>query len=149
MVKSIMTSTAQPMKVDPSYAQNLKALHKPGNPLVLANIYDLASLNALLSLNKDHGTSSPGPVLAVATASFAVAETLGVHDDDLTFEQNFAAIAPISQRVRKAGIPLTIDLQDGYGDRIVECVQTAIKLGAAGANIEDSIPGKGFADGIA
>lgn len=70
-------------------------------------------------------------------------ETFGVRDEDLTYQQNFAAIASIGARVRTAGIPPSVDVQDGYGDRIVECIQTTISLGAGGANIEDSIPGKG------
>jgi len=142
-----MGSNATPLKIDASYAKTLKALHKPGHPIVLANIYDLSSLNALLSLNKT-SESSGGPVLAIATASYAIAESCGVRDEDLTYEQNFAAIAPIGRLVRQENLPLTVDLQDGYGDRLVETVQTAIKLGAAGANFEDSIPSRGYSQGI-
>jgi 2-methylisocitrate lyase-like PEP mutase family enzyme len=134
----------QPSNSD-KIAQQLKALHKPGDPLVLANIYDIPSLNTLLSLNNE---GQKQPVKAIATASFALAETFGVEDEELTFEQNFAAITPIAARVRSARLPLTVDLQDGYGDRIVECIQTAIKLGATGANIEDSFPHKGFSQGV-
>jgi 2-methylisocitrate lyase-like PEP mutase family enzyme len=37
------------------------------------------------------------------------------------------------------GLPLTVDLQDGYGDRLEEAVRRAItELGAVGANLEDS-----------
>lgn len=114
---------------------------------MLANIYDLSSLNALLSLNNT-GKSSTRPVLAVATASYAIAESYGVRDEYLTYEQNFAAIAPIGRLVRQENLPLTVDLQDGYGNRLVETIQTAIKLGAAGANIEDSIPIRGYTRGI-
>ena len=142
-----MDPQIQPLKIDASYATALKALHKPGKPIVLANIYDLSSLNILLSLNKT-GESSMRPVPAVATASYAIAESCGVRDEHLTYEQNFAAIAPIGRLVRQENLPLTVDLQDGYGDRLVQTVQTAIKLGAAGANIEDSIPSRGYSHGI-
>jgi 2-methylisocitrate lyase-like PEP mutase family enzyme len=126
-------------------AQQLKACHlRHGDPLVLANVYDIPSLNALLSVNE---ISTPR-VKAIASASAAFAETFGIPDEDLSFEQNFAAIAPIATRARSAGLPLTADLQDGYGDRIVECIQTAIQLGAVGANIEDSFPHKGFSQGV-
>jgi len=142
-----MEPNTQPLKIDASYAKTLKALHKPGKPIVLANIYDLSSLNALLSLNPKSKLST-GPVVAVATASYAIAETFGVRDEDLTYEQNFAGVAPIGRVVRQANLPLTVDIQDGYGDRLVESVQTAIKLGASGANIEDSIPDRGFGHGV-
>jgi len=142
-----MDPNTRPLKVDASYAKTLKALHKPGKPIVLANIYDLSSLNALLSLNKNSKTSAD-PVAAVATASYAIAETFGVRDEDLAYEQNFAGIAPIGRVVRQENLPLTVDIQDGYGDRLVESVQMAIQLGASGANIEDSIPDRGFGHGV-
>jgi hypothetical protein len=59
--------------------------------LVLANVYDIPSLNALLSVNFEITTRR---VKAIATASAAIAETFGIPDEDLTFEQNFGAIAP-------------------------------------------------------
>ncbi|UKZ72616.1 hypothetical protein TrVFT333_000249 [Trichoderma virens FT-333] len=85
-------------------AQALKALHKPGSPLVLSNIWDASSLNAIVSLN------SEGP--------------------------------------KPAGLPLSVDLQDGYGDLITAVVTAAVEYGAAGANLEDSIPSAGFGKGI-
>ncbi|KAF1817613.1 Phosphoenolpyruvate/pyruvate domain-containing protein [Eremomyces bilateralis CBS 781.70] len=122
----------------------LQSLHQPGNPLILTNIYDLSSLNAVLSLN----TPSTTPVQAIATASFAFAAQLGIPDEALTLDQNLAATAAISARVREANLPLTVDLQDGYGERITEAVRRAVELGAAGANIEDSIPSAGFGRGV-
>lgn len=139
-----MSSTKENPRIDASYAKTLKSLHKPGDPIIFANIYDLVSINAVLSLNK--GLSNP--VKAIATASYAIAETYGVRDEDLTYEQNMAAVESIGRHVRAAGLPLSVDIQDGYGDRIVEAVQTVIKLGAVGANIEDSYPERGFALGI-
>lgn len=124
-----------------------KELHKPSAPLVLPNIWDLGSLKALLSLNDADPTNKP--VKAVATASWAIAESSGIRDEDLTWEQNRAAIARLAPHVRAAGLPLTVDLQDGYGERIEEVVAEAVRLGAVGANIEDSIPSAGFGKGVA
>ena len=42
-----------------------------------------------------------------------------------------------------------MDLQDGYGDQIVESISGAISIGVMGANIEDSYPEKGFGGGMA
>jgi 2-methylisocitrate lyase-like PEP mutase family enzyme len=134
-------------EIDPSYATQLKALHKPGNPIIFANIYDISSLGALLSLN-DESPPPLKPVRAVATASYALAETIGLRDDELSMEQNLRSIASIGFLVRHAELPLSVDLQDGYPDKEVECVQRAIRLGASGANIEDSIPKTGYAKGL-
>lgn len=125
-------------------AQTLNSLHVPSSPIVFPNIWDLASLNAILSLN----TPTSRPVKAVATASWAFAASLGIKDEELTLEQNLAAIQKIVPAVQKAGLPLSVDLQDGYGDQIVNVVRRAVEMGAHGANIEDSIPAEGFGKGI-
>ncbi|KAF8218340.1 phosphoenolpyruvate phosphomutase-domain-containing protein [Mycena galopus ATCC 62051] len=142
-----MVGTSAP-PLSATLAKELKALHQPGHPVVLANIYDVSSLSALLSLNTS-AASVPGPVRAIATASYAIAETLGVRDADLTFEQHFAALEPIAMHLRTVpSLPLSIDLQDGYGERLEECMRRAVSLGAVGANIEDSIPERGFEAGV-
>ncbi|KAL6879233.1 Phosphoenolpyruvate/pyruvate domain-containing protein [Trichoderma novae-zelandiae] len=125
-------------------AKALKALHRPGNPLVLSNIWDISSLNAIVSLN----SASSKPVKALATASWAIAATLGIQDEELTMFQNLEAISHIAPLAEKAGLPLSVDLQDGYGDYITAAVTAAVEYGAVGANIEDSIPSAGFGKGI-
>jgi 2-methylisocitrate lyase-like PEP mutase family enzyme len=117
--------------MDPS-AQNelavrFRKLHVPGEPLILCNVYDGATAAIV--------ASNPA-TKAIATASYAIAATYGVDDDDLSWEQNLAAIQTIASVVSKSKLPLTVDLQDGYDD-IQETVRTAIKVGAVGCNIED------------
>lgn len=113
-----------------------KDLHKPSNPVIIPNIWDVPSLRAVLSLN----TATSSPVKAVATASWAVADSLDIQDEELTLEQNLSRLALLAPIAREAGIPLSADLQDGYGDRITEAVYSAHGMGATGANIEDAIP---------
>ncbi|KAF4953665.1 hypothetical protein FSARC_12350 [Fusarium sarcochroum] len=125
-------------------AQTLKALHVPSQPLILANVWDIASLNMVLSLN----TKSSKPVKAIATASWAFAASLGIRDEELTMEQNLATIRSLAPTVARAGLPLSVDLQDGYGPRIREAVTAAVQAGAHGANLEDSIPSQGFGKGV-
>ncbi|KAM4066600.1 phosphoenolpyruvate phosphomutase domain-containing protein [Hirsutella rhossiliensis] len=127
-------------------AKTLRALHVPQSPLILANVWDVASLQAILALNHD---AADQPVKAVATASWAIAAAAGVRDEHLTWELNRDAIARIAPLCRDAGLPLSADLQDGYGYRIDEVVRAAVEAGVVGANIEDSIPQAGFAKGIA
>ncbi|KAE9375840.1 Phosphoenolpyruvate/pyruvate domain-containing protein [Stipitochalara longipes BDJ] len=121
-----------------------KSLHKPGNPIVLTNIYDESSTNAVISLND----TTPHLVKALATTSSAIANTFSVPDASLTFNQNLAGIQKIAPLAQSAGLPLTIDLQDGYGEFLEECIHRIIYAGAVGANIEDSYPEKGFGDGM-
>ncbi|KAG0273931.1 hypothetical protein BGZ96_004596 [Linnemannia gamsii] len=110
-----------------SIAAHFRSLHKPGQPLILGNVYDASTASIVASL----------PVTkAVATASFAIAAVEGVHDDDLTQEQNFAAIKKIAAVVLPKNLPLTADLQDGYED-IQETIRQVISLGAVGCNLED------------
>lgn len=141
LVRKLMASSIQ---VDNSYAATLRRLHAPGNPIVFANIYDPASTAAILSLN----IGATSPIRAVATASYAIAASLGIADEDLSLEQNLTAIARIAPLVRAAGLPLSADLQDGYGARLVEVIEKAVALGVVGANIEDSYPEKGHGRGM-
>ncbi|KAL2073107.1 hypothetical protein VTL71DRAFT_10431 [Oculimacula yallundae] len=131
--------------IDNSYAQTLKSLHKPGSPIVFTNIFDPSTATTLISLNNDQ----PGLVKAAATASYAIAAKLSIADEDLSLSQNLASVSQFAPLIRDAGLPLSMDLQDGYGDEIVEAVTGAISIGAVGANIEDSYPEKGFGGGMA
>lgn len=126
-----------------STAKALKDLHVPGKPLTLTNVWDVASLNTVLSLNASGATH----VKAIATASWAIATAIGVKDEDLTFQQNLDGIQKIAQAMKDSGLPLSVDLQDGYG-QTGNTVRKAIELGAHGANIEDSIPSAGFGQGV-
>ena len=109
-------------------ALNLKSLHRPGQPLVLTNVYDILSAEAVASLPS---------CKALATASYAVARTWGTEDDDMTMETNFAAVDGIEKAARKFGKPLTVDLQDGYGDKLDQAIKGLIDRGVVGANLED------------
>ncbi|TCD67626.1 hypothetical protein EIP91_012191 [Steccherinum ochraceum] len=108
-----------------------KSLHIPGNPIILANIWDVPSLDAVVSLNFP---SSQGPVRALATASYAIAESLGKRDDNIT------RVVELGPHAKQAGLPFSVDLQDAYGDQLEESVRAIVEAGAVGANVEDAIP---------
>ncbi|KAM5344894.1 hypothetical protein ACJ41O_010756 [Fusarium nematophilum] len=118
------------------FAKELKALHKPSSPIIFPNVWDVASFNTVVSLNSD----TAKPVKALATASWAIAASLGIKDEELTLDQNLAAVAKIASLAKAAGLPLSADLQDGYGSQIASTVKRAVELGVAGANIEDTVP---------
>lgn len=126
-----------PRAIDPTIqaalAKKFKDLHIPGSPIILTNVWDAPSTAMVLKHPKTK---------ALGTASYAIAEVSGVPDDDLSLEDNLAAISKITKRIHRDGkaheIPLTVDLQSGYGDRLEEAVTSVIHLGAVGINLEDS-----------
>jgi 2-methylisocitrate lyase-like PEP mutase family enzyme len=109
-------------------AVKLKSLHKPGQPLVLTNVYDILSARAVAPLSNCH---------ALATASYAVARANGTEDDDMTLETNLSAVRGIVAVAKEFGKPLTVDIQDAYGKRLEESIGAMVDLGVAGVNLED------------
>jgi len=109
-------------------AQTFKSLHISGSPLILANVYDGATAKKLLE-NK--------ATKVVATASYAIAATHGVGDDDLTWEQNLASIRTIGAVTSRSEIPLSVDIQDGYED-LEATIKAIIEVGAVACNLEDT-----------
>lgn len=127
-------SGARPRDPGPALAARaaaLRALHRPGDPLVLANAWDAASARA---------TQAAG-FAAVATSSAAVAEVLGYADGETTpAGEMLDAVARI---VRAVEVPVTADLERGYRMRPAELVERLAATGAVGCNLEDSDPGTG------
>jgi 2-methylisocitrate lyase-like PEP mutase family enzyme len=109
-------------------ATTFKALHKPGKPIVFANVYDIISARKVAALPSSK---------ALATASYAVALVNGLEDNDLTLEVNLNTVRGIATIAAQANKPLTVDLQDGYGDQLEYAIQELIKLGVVGINLED------------
>ncbi|KAI8866287.1 putative carboxyphosphonoenolpyruvate mutase [Ramicandelaber brevisporus] len=109
-------------------ATRFKQLHKPGQPVVLANAFDAhsAEIVAASALSK-----------AIATASYAVAATHGLDDDALDLDTNIAVLRRIRPVAEKYGKPVTVDLQDGYGARLEEAIAAVVREGASGCNLED------------
>lgn len=114
-------------------AKHFRALHSPTNPLVLANVYDASSASIIASLPT---------ALAIATTSYAVAQTFNVPEESLTKTQNLSALKTIISTVHAShpAKPVTVDLQDGYGADLTELnatIKEIIALGAVGCNLED------------
>lgn len=109
-------------------AQTLKSLHKPGQPFVVANVYDILSARAVASLPSSK---------ALGTASYSVASANSLADDDLELETNLSTIKGIASVAKEFNKPLTVDIQDGYGDRLEEAIAALIDLGVVGVNLED------------
>jgi 2-methylisocitrate lyase-like PEP mutase family enzyme len=107
-------------------AATLRSLHQPGAPLVLVNVWDVASAQRVA----DAGAA------AIGTTSAAIAASLGVADEPGTdVDAMFAAIGRIAGAV---DLPVTADLLDGYGLDPDELVDRLLDAGAVGCNLEDA-----------
>lgn len=112
-------------------AGTLRALHVPGNPLVLPNAWDAASARMV------EGAGFP----VVATSSVATAGVLGYDDGEAApVEEVLAAAARIARAV---SLPVTVDLERGYLLAPAELVERFAATGAVGLNLEDSDPPSG------
>jgi 2-methylisocitrate lyase-like PEP mutase family enzyme len=115
-------------------AEYFRALHIPGKPLVLFNIWDAGSAKAVAAAGAK----------AIATSSWSVANANGFSDGEQI--PLALAIENLRRIVGATDLPVTIDLESGYGDRpevIAETIGLAVEAGAVGWNLEDSFPTNG------
>ncbi|MET8259804.1 isocitrate lyase/phosphoenolpyruvate mutase family protein [Micromonospora sp. NPDC005205] len=109
-------------------ASTFRALHHDravGDPLVLPGPWDAASARVLA----DAGYP------ALATPSAGVAASLGYEDGATPPDEMFAAVARI---VRAVSVPVSADVEGGYGLAPRELVGRLLEAGAVGCNLEDS-----------
>jgi 2-methylisocitrate lyase-like PEP mutase family enzyme len=116
-------------KMQQQHAETFHSLHKKGDPLVLFNAWDVATAKVIAK------TSA-----AVATSSGAVASALGYTDgENIPFDMVTGLVSRISAAV---SVPVSIDLEAGYGDTPDAAAKSAteiLKAGAIGINIEDGL----------
>jgi 2-methylisocitrate lyase-like PEP mutase family enzyme len=107
-------------------AAALRNLHRPGDPVLLANVWDVASAKMMEELG----------FLAVATSSSAVAHAFGEQDTDvMPVEVAFGLVQRVAQAV---SLPVTADLEAGYQLAADDFVRRVLAAGAVGFNLEDS-----------
>lgn len=113
-----------------SQFQKFKALHKAEKLFVLPNAWDARSAQ-LFEENK---------YSAVGTSSAAVAIALGYQDGEEMPLQDYLFV--VRRILGSVKIPLTVDIEMGYGKTTEEICKNVLKLadlGVAGINIEDSV----------
>jgi methylisocitrate lyase len=109
-------------------------LHVPGQPLVLFNIWDAGGARAVAATGAK----------AIATGSWSVANANGFADGERL--PRTLAIDNLRRIVGVTDLPVTVDLESGYGDApsvVGQTVRLAIDAGAVGCNLEDSFPANG------
>lgn len=110
-------------------ANIFRALHIKGEPVVLYNVWDAGSAQAV----RDMGAK------AIASGSHGVANAMGYEDgEQIPFElalENSRRIVAVSE-----DLPVSMDLETGYGTTPAEVGATAAKAiatGIVGVNLED------------
>ena len=110
-------------------AQAFEALHE-GEPFVIPNPWDAGSAGALAALGFE----------ALASTSSGFAFTLGRLDGQATLEEVVAHTAELDHAT---DLPVSIDLENGYGDSpesAANAVARVAEAGAVGGSIEDYDP---------
>ena len=110
-------------------AQALRALHRPGKPLVLINVWDAVTARIIEELGYP----------AIATTSAGVAFAEGYADGERISRE--AMLAGIARVTRVVQVPVTADMEAGYGPSPEDAAATArgvLAAGAVGLNFEDS-----------
>jgi 2-methylisocitrate lyase-like PEP mutase family enzyme len=107
------------------------ALHVAGDPLILFNIWDAGSAAAVAKAGAK----------AIATGSWGVAGAHGIGDGEkLPLD---VALATLSEIVAVTDLPVSIDMEAGYGANpgaVSASVKRAADAGAVGINLEDKDP---------
>ena len=111
-------------------AARLAALHVPGDPLVLYNIWDAGGARTLAEAG----------ARAVATGSWSLAAAHGYADGEaMPLDLTLAIVARIAQAT---DLPLTVDFEGGYAadpQAVAANVARVIAAGAVGINFEDQV----------
>ncbi|HEX7253598.1 MAG TPA: isocitrate lyase/phosphoenolpyruvate mutase family protein, partial [Thermoanaerobaculia bacterium] len=111
-------------------ADALRALHRPGHPVVFVNVWDCAGARIL----------EAGGALAIATTSAGIAFSKGYPDGQrISRELMLAEVARIAASV---SVPVTADLESGYGaspEALERLAADALEAGAVGLNLEDHV----------
>jgi len=112
--------------------ETFAALHVPGNPVILYNIWDVGSALAVVGAGAK----------ALATGSHPVADANGWPDgENIPMDFVFANAKRIVEAVE---VPLTVDFEGAYSADTAEGAANVVRLaatGAVGCNFEDQVIG--------
>jgi len=111
-------------------AEALRALHRPGQPIVLANVWDSGGARIL------EAAGAP----AIATTSAGIAFSHGYPDGERIPRE--LMLAEVSRIAASVTVPVTADLESGYGaspEALERLADDALEAGAVGLNLEDHV----------
>jgi 2-methylisocitrate lyase-like PEP mutase family enzyme len=113
-------------------AEHLDALHVPGDPLIVTNVWDAMTARIV--------AAAPG-VKALASASHSVSNVRGLPDGEgMTVDEAITAARLVTDAV---DLPVSIDFEKGYAADSVSLTRNVRRLieetDAVGINLEDSL----------
>ena len=111
-------------------AARFLALHRPGDPLMMPNPWDVGSAKLMASLGFE----------ALATTSSGFAATLGRLDGGVTRAEALAHAAAVADAT---DLPVSADLENCFADDaegVAETARGAVAAGLAGFSVEDYSP---------
>jgi 2-methylisocitrate lyase-like PEP mutase family enzyme len=112
-------------------AQTLLALHKPGDPGVLPTVWDAWSAKVAA------GAGFAG----LTVGSHPVADSVGRADGE---GMSFTELTDrTTQITRSVDVPVSVDIESGYGESATTLIDGLLAAGAVGLNIEDTVHSEG------
>jgi 2-methylisocitrate lyase-like PEP mutase family enzyme len=112
-------------------ATALLDLHQPGNPVILPTVWDAWSAR----LATDAGFA------ALTVGSHPLADSIGKPDGEgMSFDDVLTRVAQITAAV---DVPVSVDIESGYGQPAARLIEGLLSVGAVGLNIEDTVHSEG------
>ncbi|MCV7102097.1 isocitrate lyase/PEP mutase family protein [Mycobacterium palustre] len=112
-------------------AAALLALHRPGDPVILPTVWDAWSAR----LAADAGFAG------LTVGSHPMADSVGKPDGEgMSFDDALARVAQITAAVE---VPVSVDIESGYGQPAARLIDGLLGAGAVGLNIEDTVHSEG------
>ncbi|MBF6176368.1 isocitrate lyase/PEP mutase family protein [Nocardia blacklockiae] len=113
-------------------AATFLALHRPGDPVVLPTVWDAWSA----------GLVQEAGFAALTIGSHPLADSVGKAD-----QEGMDFSADVLRRVREitsaVDIPVSVDLESGYGQEPARLIEGLLEAGAVGFNLEDTVHAEG------
>jgi 2-methylisocitrate lyase-like PEP mutase family enzyme len=108
----------------------LLELHVPGTPAILPTVWDAWSAK----LAVDAGFA------ALTVGSHPVADSVGKADGD---GMSFDELTRVAQLTAAVDVPVSVDIESGYGESPRRIIEGLLSAGAVGLNIEDTVHKEG------
>lgn len=112
-------------------AATLLKLHRPGNPVILPTVWDAWSARLAVGAG----------FAALTVGSHPMADSIGKPDNEgMSFDEVLTRVAQITAAV---DVPVSVDIESGYGLPAARLVEGLLSVGAVGLNIEDTVHSEG------
>lgn len=112
-------------------AAALLELHRPGSPVILPTVWDAWSARL----------ATGAGFAALTVGSHPMADSIGKPDNEgMSFDDVLTRVAQITAAV---DVPVSVDIESGYGQPADRLIEGLLSAGAVGLNIEDTVHSEG------